>query len=61
MRQSKFMTVPQFAAYLGISQGAVRQRVRRGHLPHTRLGTTIYIPRDALLLLPLQVKGGARS
>lgn len=57
MRSSSFLTVDQYAAHIGVSPNAVRIRVRRGQLPHTRLGRTILIPKNALSLLPLYHSG----
>src|SRR5215208_2042487 len=42
------MTVAQAASYLGISAEAVRARIQRGTLEHTREGKTVYVlvPKD---------------
>jgi excisionase family DNA binding protein len=42
------MTVAQAASYLGITAEAVRARIQRGTLEHTREGKTVYVllPRD---------------
>lgn len=55
----RFLTVPEVAVQLGTSPGAVRQRIRRGQIPHVKLGRSILIPRDALRQLPV-VWGGGR-
>ena len=40
------MTVPQAASYLGISAEAVRARVQRGTLPHTKEEGKVYVLLD---------------
>jgi excisionase family DNA binding protein len=37
------MTVAQAASYLGISAEAVRARIQRGTLEHTKAGKTVYV------------------
>jgi excisionase family DNA binding protein len=42
------MTVEQAASQLGISRTLAYELVRRGELPHLRLGSRIVVPRRAL-------------
>jgi excisionase family DNA binding protein len=60
VRQDHFLTVREFAQYWGISDHAVRQRIRRGQIPIVRLGRSIYIPKNTLEQLPVYRLGGAR-
>lgn len=40
---NKRLTVAQAAAQLGISEGAVRSRIKRGTMPTERLGGSVYV------------------
>lgn len=44
----KYLTVPEVAARLGISERAAWQRIYRGQLPHRRWGRRVMIPQDEL-------------
>ena len=44
----RFITVREFAARQGLTDGAIRAWVRAHDLPHIRLGKRILIPEDAL-------------
>ena len=43
------LTVPETARLLRIGVNAAYAAVRTGQIPHVRFGTTIRIPKDALL------------
>lgn len=43
-----YLTVPEAAARLGISERAAWQRIYRGQLPHRRWGRRVIIPQDEL-------------
>jgi excisionase family DNA binding protein len=45
---SRWFTVEQAAAYLGVSAKAVRGRIGRGRLPVVRDGRRVYVDRQAL-------------
>lgn len=42
------LTVPQAAAEMGVTQQALRKRLRKGTLPGRRAGSTWLIPRSAI-------------
>ena len=44
----KYLTVPESATRLGISERAAWQRIYRGQLPHRRWGRRVIIPLDEL-------------
>jgi excisionase family DNA binding protein len=46
----KYVTVQEFHALLGgrLYKDTLYRMIRRGDLPHVRLGSRILIPRDAL-------------
>lgn len=44
----KYLTVPEAAARLGITERAAWQRIYRGQLPHRRWGRRVIIPLDEL-------------
>ena len=44
-----WLTVPQAAAILQISKGAVYELVKANRLEHRRFGRTVRIPRHAVL------------
>lgn len=56
-RQSRFEDLPEYltpedvAAYLGIGRSATYEAIRRGDLPHLRIGRLLRIPRAALQVL----------
>ena len=43
-------TVPQAAAYLGVSEETVRRNIRSKRLKALRRGTQWFIPRDVLVV-----------
>ena len=45
---TKYLTVPEAAARLGITERAAWQRIYRGQLPHRRWGRRVIIPQDEL-------------
>jgi len=45
---SRMMSVREAAAWLGITELAVRSAIRRGDIPARRLGRQFLIPRRAL-------------
>lgn len=45
-----FLTPEEFAARVRISRNSMYERLRRGEIPHMRLGRTIRIPKRALLV-----------
>lgn len=46
--ESTFLTVRAAAQMLGLSEGAVRVRIKRGQLPRVKLGKSVLIPRAEL-------------
>ena len=53
--QPVVLSVPQAGAYLNVSSDTVRRLIRRGTLPHARIGNSIRIRRadlDGYLELP---------
>lgn len=48
VKEPFLMGVEEAAACLGISRNLAYELVRRGRLPHIRLGRRILIPRDGL-------------
>ncbi len=44
----KTLTVEEFAKLAGIHRGGAYEAVRRGIIPHVRIGRRIVIPADAL-------------
>ena len=46
--RSRTISVPQAAALLGVSRGAVYKAARSGELPSIRLGRRVLVPRAAL-------------
>ena len=46
--QRRWLTVPEAAEYLGLSESGVRRQVERGRLPVKRLGTRLLIDRQQL-------------
>lgn len=50
------LNVEQAAAALGLSKNGTYEAVRRGEIPHVRIGARIVIPRAAIERL-LQVSG----
>ena len=44
----KTLTVEEFAKLAGIHRGGAYEGVRRGIIPHVRIGRRILIPTDAL-------------
>jgi excisionase family DNA binding protein len=42
---AQFYSVAEAARVLGVSEGALRQRIRRGQIPITKFGGSILIPR----------------
>ena len=47
-RSRKTLTVEEFAKLAGIHRGRAYDGVRRGTIPHVRVGRRILIPADAL-------------
>lgn len=45
------LTVDEAAALCGVSRGTAYEAIRRGDLPHLRLGRRIVVPRARLLAL----------
>jgi len=43
-----FLTIPEFAAELGVPVARVQTWIREGQLPAIRLGRLTLIPKDAL-------------
>jgi excisionase family DNA binding protein len=41
----QFYKVSEVARIIGVSEGAVRQRIRRKQIPVTKLGGSILVPR----------------
>ncbi len=46
--QRRTLTVEEFAKLAGIHRGGAYEGVRRGTIPHVRIGRRILIPTDAL-------------
>jgi excisionase family DNA binding protein len=44
----RWLTVPEAAAYLGISEVAVRARIKRGRIPVKHNGRSVLVDRVAL-------------
>ncbi len=62
-----FLTVEEAAAVLRLKRSTAYELVRRGEIPHFRLGHFIRVPRDALLRMAAEavakkerVTGGAK-
>jgi excisionase family DNA binding protein len=61
-----FLTVEEAAAVLRLKRSTAYELVRRGEIPHFRLGYFIRVPRDALLRMAegagqkVQAAGGAK-
>lgn len=53
---SRVLTVDEAAAELGIGRSLAYEAVRRGEIPHIKLGKRIVIPRDAFERM---LQGGA--
>lgn len=47
-RSKRWMTVKETAAYLGVSEMAVRHRIVRGRVPFKRQGRSVLVDRVAL-------------
>lgn len=47
-RAKRWMTVAETAAYLGVSEPAVRHRIARGRVPAKRQGRALLVDRVAL-------------
>lgn len=45
---STYGSVAEFAAEIGISRSSAYQGLRRGEIPHLRIGKRIIIPRAAI-------------
>lgn len=41
--EQRWLRVPEASKKLGLSEGAIYQRVRRGQLPAQRIGRTVYV------------------
>lgn len=48
--QKPFLLPAEFAELLGITVQTVYNRLRRGEIPHMRIGSTYRIPRESLKL-----------
>lgn len=44
----KYLTIPEAAGSLGLSEKALRQRIFRGQVPYRKLGKRVLIPADEL-------------
>jgi excisionase family DNA binding protein len=44
----RYLTIPEVALPLGLTEKALRQRILRGQLPYRKLGTRVLIPVDEL-------------
>ena len=54
------LSLPEVAAWLGVSPHLVWGQVNRGELPSVRLGRRVLVPRDALIAtLSRRTRGGA--
>jgi excisionase family DNA binding protein len=56
------LSVPEIAAWLGVSQHLVWSQIYSGELPSVRLGRRVLVPRDALVeTLNRRTRGGAAA
>ncbi len=46
--ERRWLTIPEAAAYLGLSEKAIRRRIERGTIAYSRLGSGIRVDRRAL-------------
>lgn len=53
----KYLTVPEAAVRLGISERAAWQHMYRGQLPHRRWGRRVIVPLDELETFLKQLPG----
>jgi excisionase family DNA binding protein len=47
-REKRWLTVEEAAVYLGLTPAAVRRRISRGTLRHSRNGGRVFVDRRAL-------------
>lgn len=56
----ELLTVDEVCAWLGIGRGLAYDMVRRGELPHVRLGRLVRVTRDGLAAHVRSAQGGTR-
>jgi excisionase family DNA binding protein len=59
--QQRFLRVHEAARVLGLTEAALRMRLARGHVPFTKLGTSVLIPVDALDALVAKLSARAHA
>jgi len=53
---SDYLTTKEMAESLGVNEETIRREIKRGHMPHIKVGRVYRIPRTAITPSPVRVR-----